>query len=35
LLATGDSQRAGQFRAQTDVVFTVWGPRTSSGPQPF
>jgi hypothetical protein len=35
LLATGDSQHAGQFRAQTDVVFTVWGPRTSSGPQPF
>jgi len=34
LLASGDSSN-GHGMPQTDVVFTVWGPRTSSGPQPF
>jgi hypothetical protein len=34
LLASGDSSN-GHGVPQTDVVFTVWGPRTTSGPQPF
>jgi hypothetical protein len=34
LLVGGDSSN-GYGRPQTDVVYTVWGPRAASGPQPF
>jgi hypothetical protein len=35
LLATGAAQYRGQLRAQQNISFTVWGPISSQGPQPF
>jgi hypothetical protein len=35
LLATGTAQYRGQFSAQQNISFTVWGAVSNKGPQPF